>query len=162
MLPGNRVSLFDDEAGPPIKASSSRGLILALDLRHHTARVARQYRRPAGGPVANSEGSFQTLPGGNLFVGFGSTPFFSEFSPSGALPFDAHLPTDDGSYREFTFPWSATPTTRPKAVAKLATGGACRGVRELERRHHSGSLAGARGQRQRIAKARGVGREPEL
>ena len=123
MLPGNRVSLFDDEAGPPIKASSSRGLILALDLRHHTARVARQYHRPDGAPVANSEGSFQTLPGGNLFVGFGSTPFFSDFSPSGALLFDARLPTDDGSYREFTFPWSATPTTRPKAVARSGTGG---------------------------------------
>ena len=36
--PANRISLFDDEAGPPFKAPSSRGLILALDLRHRTAR----------------------------------------------------------------------------------------------------------------------------
>jgi hypothetical protein len=60
----------------------------------------------------------QALASGNEFVGFGSTPFFSEFSPTGRLLFDASLPTDDGSYREFRFPWSATPTTRPKAVAR--------------------------------------------
>ena len=41
MLPGNRVSLFDDESGPPNEARSSRGLILALDLRDHTATRGR-------------------------------------------------------------------------------------------------------------------------
>ena len=122
MLPGNRVSLFDDEAGPPIKQPSSRGLILALDLRHHRASVAHAYRRPAGG-LANSEGSFQTLPGGDRFVGFGSAGFFSEFSSSGALLFDARLPVDDGSYRQFTYPWSTTPTRRPSVAARSETGG---------------------------------------
>jgi hypothetical protein len=122
MLPGNRVSLFDDEAGPPIEQASSRGLILTLDLRHHRASVAHSYRRPAGG-LANSEGSFQTLPGGNVFVGFGSAGFFSEFSPSGALVFDARLPVDDGSYRQYTYPWSTTPTTRPSVAVRTASPG---------------------------------------
>ena len=78
--------------------------------------MARQYHRPGGHTLAQSEGSVQTLPGGNVFVGFGSTEFFSEFSAGGKLLFDAHLPTDDGSYREYTFPWSATPRTRPDVV----------------------------------------------
>ncbi len=116
LLSGGRVSLFDDEAGPPFEAPQSRGLILSLDVRHRTARVARQYHRPGGHTLAQSEGSVQTLPGGNVFVGFGSTEFFSEFSAGGKLLFDAHLPTDDGSYREYTFPWSATPRTRPDVV----------------------------------------------
>jgi arylsulfotransferase ASST len=117
LLPGGQVSLFDDEGGPPDFGSYSRGLILGLDLRHHVATVVRQYRR-AGATLANSEGSLQTLPGGDAFVGFGSTPFFSQFTPDGRLVFDASLPTDDGSYREFNFPWSATPTTRPVAAVR--------------------------------------------
>ncbi len=121
MIAPNRISLFDDEAGPPFKAASSRALILALDLRHRTARVARQYRRP--GTLAQSEGSVQPLAGGNVFVGFGSTEFFSEFSATGKLVFDASLPKDDGSYREYRVPWSATPTTKPDIAARKATAG---------------------------------------
>jgi hypothetical protein len=123
LLPGNRVSLFDDEAGPPFYAKASRGLVLALDLGRRMARVLRQYHRPGGDTLAQSEGSVQTLAGGNVFVGFGSTPFFSEFSASGKLLFDAQLPTDDGSYREYRFPWSATPRTRPVAVARRSSPG---------------------------------------
>lgn len=122
MLAPNRISVFDDEAGPPLKAPSSRGLILSLDLRHRIARVAHQYHRP-GTTSAQSEGSVQPLANGNVFVGFGSTEFFSEFSSSGRLVFDASLPTDDGSYREYTFPWSATPMTRPDIAARKATAG---------------------------------------
>lgn len=114
---GDRVSLFDDEGGPPFMAPSSRGLILALDRRRRTAKFVHQYRRPGNATRAESEGSMQTLPGGDLFVGFGSTPFFSKFTAGGKLVFDASLPTDDGSYREFNFPWNATPTTRPAISA---------------------------------------------
>jgi hypothetical protein len=117
MLPNGQVSLFDDEAGPPQKAPASRGLILSLDRRRDTARVVREYKR-SGHTSAQSEGSVQTLPGGNVFVGFGSTPFFSEFSAKGRLLFDASLPEDDGSYRILRYPWSATPKTRPDAAAR--------------------------------------------
>jgi hypothetical protein len=118
MPTGDQVSLFDDEAGPPFEAPASRVLVLKLDLKHRTAAVQRSYRRPGNDTLAQSEGSAQQLPGGNVFAGFGSTPFFSEFSPAGKLLFDARLPTDDGSYRVFRFPWSATPTTRPDVVAR--------------------------------------------
>ena len=99
-------------------------MILALDFRHRTARLVRQYRRPGADTLAESEGNMQALPNGNEFVGFGSAPFFSEFSAAGALRFDASLPTDDGSYREYRFPWSATPKTRPAAAAQRGAGGA--------------------------------------
>ena len=117
LLSGNRISLFDDEAGPPIYAAASRGLVLALDLRHHRATVARQYHRP-GRSLAESEGSFQNLPGGGAFVGFGATPWMSQFSAGGRLQFDAALPVNDGSYRSLRFAWSATPRTRPVLVAR--------------------------------------------
>jgi hypothetical protein len=118
LLGADRVSLFDDEAGPPMKAPSSRGLVLGLDFRHRTARVLRQYHRPGNDTSAQSEGSTQLLDSGNVFLGFGATPFFSEFSPRGGLVFDASLPVDDGSYRAFRLQWNASPTTRPAAVAR--------------------------------------------
>ncbi len=119
----DRISLFDDGAGPPAFEPSSRGLILCLDMRHHVARVAHQFHLPGRGTSAESEGNVQTLAGGNVFVGFGASPFFSEFSASGQLKYAASLPTDDGSYREYLFPWHATPRTRPVAVARASSGG---------------------------------------
>ncbi|HTX30176.1 MAG TPA: arylsulfotransferase family protein [Solirubrobacteraceae bacterium] len=116
LLSGDRVSLFDDEGGPPYKAAASRGLILGLDPRRHTARVLHQYHRP-GPTLADSEGSFRTLAGGDALVGFGSERYFSIFSPWGRLLFDASLPVDDGSYRVFGAPWTATPSTRPALSA---------------------------------------------
>ncbi|MDX6702626.1 MAG: hypothetical protein QOF26_2852 [Baekduia sp.] len=114
-LPGDRISLFDDQAGPPRKGAS-RGLILQLDHRKRTATVVRSLTRPQD-TSAQSEGSSQLMGDGSVFVGFGSAGSFSEFSPSGRLVFDAQLPDGDGSYRTVRAAWSATPTTRPSAVA---------------------------------------------
>jgi hypothetical protein len=115
-LEGRRVSVFDDEAGPPQKAPSSRGLILRLDRRRHRATVVRALHR-SNTTSAQSEGSVQALPGGGHFVGFGAEPWFSQFAADGRLVFDARLPNDDGSYRAYRFPWHARPATRPVAAA---------------------------------------------
>ncbi len=143
MLGHDRISLFDDGAGPPIRERSSRGLILALDQRRHIATVARQFKRP-GPTSAESEGNLQSLPRGNVFVGFGATPFFSEFSATGRLMFDGALPVDDGSYRAYRYPWQHN-SGRPAAGARAAhlelAGG---GLRHLERRDLGEPLAGAR------------------
>ena len=117
LLPGHRVSMFDDQAGPPQEAPASRGLVLALDRRRATARVDATYLR-SDHTSAQSEGSVQTRPNGNVFVGFGSTPFFSEFSAGGRLLYDASLPKDDGSYRVYRHGWWATPRTRPAATVR--------------------------------------------
>jgi hypothetical protein len=120
MLPHGRISLFDDGAGPPMLNPFSRGLILKLNTRRHRANLVRQFVRSTD-TSAQSEGSVQTLPSGNVFVGYGSTQFFSEFSSRGGLLFDAALPQDDGSYRMYREKWKATPTT-PPAVAARRTG----------------------------------------
>jgi hypothetical protein len=117
MLRNGRISMFDDGAGPPMFNPYSRGLILQLNRRRHKATLVREFARSTG-TSAQSEGSLQRLPGGNVFVGFGSEPFFSEFSSRGKLLLDASLPADDGTYRTYRFPWSATPRTRPAVVAQ--------------------------------------------
>jgi hypothetical protein len=116
MLPGRRVSMFDDEAGPPQKGPTSRGLILKLSKDGRRATVDKQYVRPED-TSAQSEGSLQTLPGGSLFAGFGAQPFFSQWTAAGRLLFDGSLPVDDGSYRVYRFPWSGDPKTLPAAAA---------------------------------------------
>jgi hypothetical protein len=120
MLPNGRISMFDDGAGPPLLNPFSRGLILQLNSRRHTASMVRQFVRSTD-TSAQSEGSVQKLPSGNVFVGYGSTQFFSEFSPGGGLLFDASLPQDDGSYRMYREKWAATPATSP-AIAARRTG----------------------------------------
>ncbi len=117
MLRGGKISMFDDEAGPPQKAPSSRGLVLKLKRHPRKAKLVHQYHR-SNDTSAQSEGSVQTLDGGNVFVGWGSTQFFSQFSQRGKLLYDANLPQDDGSYRVYSFPWSATPKTNPAVAAQ--------------------------------------------
>jgi hypothetical protein len=117
MLRNGRISMFDDGAGPPQLNPFSRGLILQLDQKKHKAKLVRQFARSST-TSAQSEGSLQRLPDGNVFVGFGSEPFFSEFSSRGKLLLDASLPVDDGTYRTYRFPWTATPKTRPAVAAQ--------------------------------------------
>ena len=117
MLSNGRISMFDDGAGPPAFSPYSRGLILKLNFRTHKATMVRQFARSTT-TSAQSEGSLQRLPDGNFFVGFGAEPFYSEFSSRGKLLMDASLPVDDGTYRTYRFPWTATPKTKPTAVAQ--------------------------------------------
>ena len=53
------------------------------------------------------------LPNGNVFMGWGSEPYFSEFSKDGELLFDAGFPSELESYRAFRFPWKGQPQTNP-------------------------------------------------
>jgi hypothetical protein len=58
------------------------------------------------------------LPNGNVFVGWGSEPYFSEFSRDGKLLFDASFPSELESYRAFRFPWKGQPQDAPAIVAE--------------------------------------------
>jgi hypothetical protein len=40
-----------------------------------------------------------------LFVGWGTLPYISEFSPSGHLLFNAKLPAGVSTYRAYRLPW---------------------------------------------------------
>jgi hypothetical protein len=121
----NRLTLFDDEAGPPV-FGSGRGLILKLSGSKVT--LVHQYLRPTT-TIVPAEGSMQRMKGGNAVVGFGASPYFSEFARGGErgkrgkLLFDAQLPKGDGTYRVLRFNWEATPNTLPKLVAESGSPG---------------------------------------
>src|SRR5439155_691084 len=46
-----------------------------------------------------------TTGNGDLFVGWGALPYFSEFSPSGQLLFNAEFPAGVNTYRAYRAPW---------------------------------------------------------
>jgi hypothetical protein len=81
--------------------------------------VGREVRTPR--LLSGSQGNAQLMPSGNSFVGWGESPYFTEFSPTGQVLFDAHLPAPTQVYRAFRFPWSATPAT-PPAIGLKVTG----------------------------------------
>jgi hypothetical protein len=112
-LGGNRISLFDNHAST-MGGGPSRALILDVDTRASTATVAREVRHPDG-VSAGTQGNTQTLPGGGLFVGWGSEGRFTEFSTGGDVVFDATFAPAD-SYRAYRFEWEGRPTEPPDVV----------------------------------------------
>lgn len=118
-LPDGDVTVFDNASIDHGSRKRSAGMRIHVDARHRRATLVRAYRRPGKlGLLSTSQGNYQVLPNGNAFVGWGSRPNLSEFSPRGKLLFDAHFPsTNQQSYRAFRYPWSGSPTGRPAIKA---------------------------------------------
>jgi hypothetical protein len=55
-------------------------------------------------------------------VGWGQAPYFSEYTPAGALVLDGRFVDSNSSYRAYRFRWNGTPRTSPK-VAVSTSGG---------------------------------------
>jgi hypothetical protein len=114
------VSVFDDEAAPA-EGKQSRGELIALDWRHHTTSLTRQYLLPRAA-LAGSQGNVEEVAGGNVFIGWGQLPYFSEYTSSGSLLYLGRLPGPDESYRAFRYPWTGIPAEKP-GIAAAARGG---------------------------------------
>ena len=111
--PDGTITIFDN--GGVSKDVQSRCIVVKLDEEAMTATLVRQYTHP-NKVLAATQGSMQTLPNGNVFVGWGSEPHMSEFAPEGELLFNADFPIESESYRAFRFPWTGRPQDEP-AVA---------------------------------------------
>jgi EmrB/QacA subfamily drug resistance transporter len=128
--PGSQVDLFDDHCcrqkggGSSVSATApSRALVLHLDERTHTATLVGQYG-DRDGFESEYMGSADSQPDGNVFVGWGSQPYFSEYDRSGHLLFEGELPGPDLSYRATLQQWQGQPLTPPVGAARRAGSGA--------------------------------------
>jgi Arylsulfotransferase (ASST) len=99
-------TVFDDESSGTPLLSVSRAVTVRLDFRTHTATLVASDDQPEG-LVASSQGNAQTTSTGDLLVGWGNLPYFSEFSPSGRLVYNAGLPAGVNTYRAYQLPWPA-------------------------------------------------------
>ncbi len=99
---GGVLSLFDDGGKPAPK--QSRGLLLSLDESSMRATLVHGYPHHPRLFAAN-QGSTQILGNGDVFVGWGSQPYFTEYSQSGQVRFEGRLPDHVSSYRAFRAEW---------------------------------------------------------
>jgi hypothetical protein len=111
MQPDGTLSLFDN-ADSPKEESQSRAIQLTLNTKTMSASLVHSYTHTPSLLVA-SQGDYQTLPNGNVFVGWGAEPDFSEYTPSGQQVFSGHFTRPVQSYRAFRHAWTAQPITRP-------------------------------------------------
>src|SRR5215213_2578 len=114
------ITIFDN--GRVKKNEQSRGIVLKLDEDAMTATLLREYTHPDT-VFSDTQGNVQILPNGNVFVGWGSEPFFSEFGRDGKLLFDASFTPELESYRAFRFPWKGHPEDAPAVVAEVGREG---------------------------------------
>ena len=118
--PDGAITFFDN--GGVYKNDQSYGVALELDTDEMVADVARKYAHPEK-RLAATQGNMQSLPNGNVFIGWGSEPVFSEFSGDSELLFSANFPPEVESYRAFRFPWSGHPDDVPAVAAELGPDG---------------------------------------
>jgi hypothetical protein len=122
VLGNGTISIFDNGAVPKVHPQS-RGIVVAVNPQTKTDTVVAQYEHPTA-LSAGSQGNVQLLANGDVFVGWGSEPYFSEFSAGGQLLFDAHMHGAYQSYRSYRFPWTGAPTGAPAIAAVKPSAGA--------------------------------------
>ena len=106
---------FGKASGP------SRGLVIKLNLTNHTGSFVAQYVR-AKNFNASFLGNAQLLPNGNVSLGWGSTPFFSEDSSKGKVLLDAFWPVPDVNYRTYVENWVGIPFFPPSGAVRNNAG----------------------------------------
>ena len=113
------ISVFDNGAVPKVHPQS-RAIVLSVDPQAKTDTLLARYEHSRGLSSA-SQGDVQMLANGDVFVGWGSEPYISEFSSSGQLLYDAHMHGSYESYRSYRFPWTGTPASPPAVAASTAS-----------------------------------------
>ncbi|SMX67206.1 MULTISPECIES: arylsulfotransferase family protein [unclassified Brevibacterium] len=106
------ITLFDNHAAP--RLGDTRGLRLDVDEGKKKVTVDTEYPAPDD-RSSGSQGNLQELDNGNVFIGWGSEPYFSEFTSDGKLLYDATF-TGGSNYRAYRFDWEATPSAPPTAT----------------------------------------------
>ena len=118
----NQISMFDDQCCnlQPFGAHKGPARGLLLTLKGKSAKLARQYHHPDTSLILTL-GSLEYLPGGHAFIGWGQSPFYSEYTNKGLI-YDAAMPKGDISYRAFKAPWVGTPMTKPSIAVRKFSG----------------------------------------
>jgi hypothetical protein len=120
---GGRITVFDDGAGPVKSAPHSRGLVLGIDQARRSVQLVRALHHPRP-LLATAMGSVQTLPDGDVVVGWGTERYTTEFSAAGTPLNDVSMLAPElFSYRALRFPWSAAPHDPPALTARAGRGG---------------------------------------
>jgi outer membrane protein assembly factor BamB len=123
--PDGTITIFDNGGGPPFKHPQTRVIGERLDLAKMTATLVAQYTHS---PPLDTyvEGGAQVLSDGNVFVGWGAQPYFSEYSPTGRQIFAARFNGPIASYRAYRFVWNGQPAAPPTLTVVAGARGTAR------------------------------------
>jgi hypothetical protein len=119
------LTVFDNGSnGRQRTADMSRGLLINLDFDAMTAKLIQAFVAPLK-LLSPSQGSVQVLPRGNVLVGWGHTPAFTEYTMGGEVLCDTHFGVIwlsgmgfAKNYRTFKFPWTGRPNTQPDIAVR--------------------------------------------
>jgi hypothetical protein len=127
--PNGEMTIFDNDccgfipqpsgppkAAPPIHGSQSRGMEIKVDETNKVVSLVREDK--LYDLISGTQGSRQPLSNGNVFMGWGQQPFYSEFSKSGKLLLSVRYPDQNESYRAYRLPWKGNPTGKPAVAAR--------------------------------------------
>ena len=109
--PDGTFTAFDDGGGPPT-VHQARAVELSVNENSKTVTLTKQFEHSPG-LNTNFEGGAQVLPNGDLFVGWGRQPYFTEFNSAGQEVFDARFTSNTSSYRAYKLNWSGQPGSPP-------------------------------------------------
>jgi hypothetical protein len=117
------LTLFDDgdAGGTNTKEErQSRALEIRLAMRRRRATLVHAYKHkpPA---LAASEGSTQLLSNHDVFVGWGSRPYFSEYTESGSQMFGGSFVRPVNSYRAYRSDFVGQPLGPPAIAVKASS-----------------------------------------
>jgi hypothetical protein len=120
-LPNGEITAFDNGSEPKVQPQS-RAIVERLSPATNTIALIHQYTHSP--PVsAGTQGNIQTLPNGNVMIGWGVEPFLDEYSAGGQLLFGASVAAPSQSYRAFREAWSAEPASSPALAVEFSGGG---------------------------------------
>ncbi|MCB0828838.1 MAG: arylsulfotransferase family protein [Solirubrobacterales bacterium] len=127
-LPNGDISLFDNGSARSLSTvvrNQSSALVLRPRSSGEMSEVIPVGRFEHPQPIiAGSQGSTEVLPGGNVFVGWGSRSRITEFAPDGGVVFDAVFSAPVNSYRATKADWTGRPVSRPAMASKRGKRGA--------------------------------------
>jgi len=118
-------SIFDNgAAGGPLKprAKVSKAIIFRINERKKTTSIVKSFIHP-GRLLSPSQGNTQLLSDGNVFTGWGSLKYCTEFAPNGQVVWDMEYSARNVSYRCYRDPWSGSPGAGAIGVKSQAVGG---------------------------------------
>ncbi|GAD98924.1 hypothetical protein NFIA_002430 [Paecilomyces variotii No. 5] len=103
-------------------APYSNGMVIQLDIHAREATLLVSYCESQE-VLATSQGNMRVLENGNVFIGWGHSAAFTEFTADGEILCDVHFGASAYfslgrivSYRAFKGYWVGTPLTEPSAV----------------------------------------------
>lgn len=117
---GSVLTIFDDEGNPQV-GPQARAIILKVDESAKHVSLVKAYGHPNQKLHVGYAGSVQLLPNGDVFVGWGGQPYYTEYRRDGTPVLDAQY--TGFSYRAYRFPWRGEPTSLPAVAAEPTDSG---------------------------------------